>query len=96
MLGIPASERVKECHWRSYLCHYSRGSQIGLDDGGDGFVDYIDYSRMVRFRTGVLHLPSNKVERIRDDVVHVLLRSAVEEEALRGTIRSIIGMKGLC
>lgn len=89
-LGIQASERAKECHWRSYLCHCSQGSQIGLDDGGDDFVDCIDYSRMVRFRTGVLHLPSNTVDQIRDDEVHVLLRSTVEKEALRDTIRSII------
>ena len=51
---------------------------------------------MVRFRTGVLHLPSNKVDRRRDDKFNVLLRSAMENVALRDIIGSIIGIRGRC
>lgn len=75
-------------------------SQIAPDDAGGGFVGYIGCNRMVRSQgTGVLHLPSNKMDRERDDRVYalfrvatVVFRSAREEVALRGNFRSTIGI----
>ena len=52
---------------------------------------------MVRLQgTGVLHLPSNKVNQRRDGNFHVVLSSAMEEMILRASLRSIIGIRGLC
>ena len=51
---------------------------------------------MVRFRgTGVLHLPSNKVNQRRDVNFHVVLSSAMEGVILCASLRSIIGIRGL-
>ena len=98
---IQASERAKECHWRSYLCHCSLVIQIGPDDEGGGFVDYIGCNRIVQFLgTGVLLLPSNEVDRQRDDRVSLLFRvalvvlgSAMEEAALRNNLHSTMGTR---
>lgn len=97
---IQASERAKGCRSHSYLCHCSLESRIGPDDEDGGFVDYTGCSRMVRFQgTGVLHLPSNKVDRKGDDRVYVffsvaivVFRSVIEEVDLREDLRSTIGI----
>ena len=90
-LGIQASERAKGCRWHSYLCRCSLGSRIAPNDEGDGSADCIGYSRMVRFRTGVLHLPSKPK---RDDRCNSECRSAKEEVALGDDVRSIIDIGG--
>ena len=75
-------------------------SRIAPDDASGDFVGYIGCNRMVRSQgTGVLHLPSNKMDGERDDRVYalfrvatVVFRSAMEEVTLRDNVRSSIGI----